>query len=101
MKSLPEQVQAYRRTPEFTERSVPAALLRRHDTKAGVWGRIQVLEGELLYRILEPELEEHLLSPGRDGVVEPEVPHEVAPRGKVRFIVEFLRVDPGAQGSNG
>ena len=101
MKSLPEQMRPYRRTPEFTERSVPAALLRRHDTKAGVWGRIHVLEGELLYRILEPAIEEHLLSPGRDGVVEPEVPHEVAPRGRVRFFVEFLRNDPGERESNG
>ncbi len=92
MKALPTAAVPYRRTPEFNETSVPAALLRRHDTKPGVWGRIEVLEGELIYRILEPAIEEHLLQPGVDGVVEPGVPHEVEPRGAVRFFVEFARV---------
>ena len=91
MKRLPTDVEAYRETPEFTQETVPGALLRRHQTKAGVWGRIRVLEGTLRYRILEPALEEHVLEPGRDGVVEPEVPHEVEPLGAVRFRVEFLR----------
>ena len=91
MKSLPPDVQPYQRTKEFSEQSVPAGLLRRHDTKPGVWGRIRVLEGSLLYRILEPEPEEQLLTPERDGIVEPEIPHEVAPQGRVRFFVEFLK----------
>jgi tellurite resistance-related uncharacterized protein len=50
------------------------------------------LEGRLLYRILEPELEELVLAPGQNGVVEPEVLHEVEPIGEVRFFVEFLRL---------
>lgn len=91
MKSLPANVAAYQRTKEFTASSVPAALTRQHDTKAGVWGRICVLEGTLLYRILEPTVEEHVLSPGLDGIVEPRVPHEVEPTPGVRFYVEFLR----------
>jgi tellurite resistance-related uncharacterized protein len=91
VKSLPSDVAPYRRTPEFTESTVPDALRRRHTTKAGVWARIHVLEGSLRYRILEPAREEHVLSVGRPGIVEPEVPHEVEPEGRVRFYVEFLR----------
>lgn len=91
MKSLPANVTAYQRTKEFSETTIPAGLLRRHNTKAGVWGRICVLEGSLTYRILEPDLEQHVLAPGRDGVVEPQVFHEVEPIGAVRFFVEFLR----------
>jgi hypothetical protein len=49
-----------------------------------------VLSGSLRYRILGPDPEEHILSPERVGVVEPEVPHEVEPLGEVRFYVEFL-----------
>ena len=94
MKALPEQVVAYEQTPEFTESSVPAALLRSHRTKPGVWGVIRVLEGELVYRILEPHVAEHVLAPGIDGIVEPANPHEVEPRGRVRFYVEFCRA-PG------
>jgi hypothetical protein len=50
-----------------------------------------VLEGELLYRILDPAVEETWLRPGVDGVVEPTVRHEVEAPGPVRFYVEFLR----------
>jgi tellurite resistance-related uncharacterized protein len=91
VKTLPEDVAPYRRTPEFTESTLPDALRSRHTTKAGVWARIQVLEGSLRYRILEPTREEHVLSPERPGIVEPEVPHEVELEGRVRFYVEFLR----------
>ena len=52
MKSLPQNVEPYNRTPEYTEATVPARLEHRHNTKAGVWARIQVLEGRMLYRVL-------------------------------------------------
>lgn len=93
MKTLPDNFLPYKRTPEFTDTSVPDGLLRSHTTKAGVWGKIVVLEGLLLYRILEPAVEENWLDPTRFGVVEPTVKHEVEPRGTVRFYVEFYR-DP-------
>ncbi|MGI9290353.1 MAG: DUF1971 domain-containing protein [Gammaproteobacteria bacterium] len=89
MKVLPDNVTAYKRTPEFNEGSVPKGLLRSHETKAGTWGKIVVLEGVLQYRILEPELEELKLSPETYGVVEPTIAHEVEPLGPVRFYVEF------------
>ncbi len=91
MKRLPEDAVVQRRTPEFTEATMPAGLRRRHTTRAGVWARIEVHEGVLRYRILGEPTEEHRLSPGHPGVVEPEVPHEVEPEGACRFHVEFLR----------
>ena len=54
---------------------------------------IVVLEGKLTYRILEPTIEEVLLSPQRAGVIEPTIPHEVVPQPGVRFYVEFYRVE--------
>jgi tellurite resistance-related uncharacterized protein len=92
MKQLPCNLAPYKRTPEFTETTIPDGLLRSHNTKSGVWGKIVVLEGSLLYRILEPEAEEIELNPERHGVVEPEVRHEVKPLGSVRFYVEFYRL---------
>lgn len=91
MKLLPPDVVSYQRTKEFSEITVPKALTARHSTKAGVWGRINVVQGTLHYRILEPMPEEHSLSPDHPGVVEPEILHEVEPIGKVRFFVEFFR----------
>lgn len=91
MKSLPPNARPYRRTPEFTEQTLPAGLRRAHHTKAGAWGRIVVLEGRLMYRILQGPMEEVELDPDNAGVIEPEVEHEVEPLGKVRFYVEFYR----------
>jgi tellurite methyltransferase len=88
---IPESFVAYKRTPEFTEATIPAGLRRNHATKVGVWAKIVVVEGRLRYRIpsLNGDIE---LSPGRAGIVEPEVPHQVEPIGRVRFFVEFYGV---------
>lgn len=91
MKALPTEVASYKRTPEFTQDTVPPGLLKAHQTKEGTWGKIVVLEGRLLYRILEPETKELVLSLTVYGVVEPTVLHEVEPMGDVRFYVEFFR----------
>lgn len=90
MKSLPDNVVAYKKTPEFDESSVPNGLLNNHQTKEGVWGKIVILEGRLLYTINESK-EEIYLDSNNSGVVEPTVYHQVKPLGKVRFYVEFYR----------
>lgn len=71
---------------------MPSALLRAYNTKQGAWGKIIVLEEALTYRILEPEVEEVLLSRSKCGVIEPTIKHEVVPEPGVRFYVEFYRV---------
>lgn len=88
MQGLPDGLTPYRRTPVFGADGIPAGLLREHRTRPGVWALIHVLEGRLLYRILDPPSEREL-SPGTPGVVRPGQPHEVAPLGPVRFFVEF------------
>ena len=91
MKNLPEALQLYKTTPVFTEDTVPKGLLRAHNTKEGSWGKILIEDGKLLYRILEPEVEEIELSPEKYGVAEPVLKHEVELIGKVRFYVEFYK----------
>ncbi|WP_299948763.1 DUF1971 domain-containing protein [uncultured Microbulbifer sp.] len=91
MKELPKSVKSYKRTPEFSSESIPQGLLRAHKTKEGTWGKIILLKGSLRYRILEPEIEEIDLSPGKYGVVEPAILHEVEPLTEVSFYVEFYR----------
>ena len=91
MKTLPEHLQPYKQTPVFTEETVPPGLLRSHTTKAGSWATIIVAKGQIRYRILEPAIEEHLLTPARPGIVEPRVPHELVLLGPVEFYVEFHR----------
>ena len=94
---LPPGLERVRSTPVFTENTTPPGLLRRHRTAPGTWGLIRVLEGRLLYRVLDPP-SERVLDPSRaPGVVAPGVPHEVAPLGPVRFLVEFHRAPPEAR----
>jgi tellurite resistance-related uncharacterized protein len=95
----PPDLTPYRRTAEFTEATVPAGLLRAHNTKAGAWGLIHVLQGRLAYRITDPRrppCETVLTAEGEPGVVEPTILHEVEPLGPVRFYVEFLRTSEAA-----
>ena len=91
MTALPGNVAPYKRTPVFTEATVPDGLRREHATKAGVWGLIHVESGRLRYEIAGGG-EAVELGPGDPpGVIEPEVPHSVTPVGAVQFFVEFHR----------
>ena len=90
MEQLPDGLAPYKRTPEFTETTAPAGLLKDHKLAAGVWGVIHVISGRLRY-VIPSRREDVVLSPGLDGIVVPETPHHVAPEGSVRFYVEFWR----------
>ena len=92
--ALPPGVAPYKRTPTFTEATVPAGLLHDHSTKEGTWGLIHVEEGRLKYLVTDPAKppEETILVPDAPpGVVEPLILHRVEPLGAVRFHVEFFR----------
>lgn len=88
---FPEGLQEYKRTPDFTETTIPAGLLRDHSTKAGVWGLIRVEEGSLLYTVNYPEERSYLLTAEKTGVVAPEMKHNVRATAPVRFHVAFYR----------
>ena len=91
MKELPKNVEAYKKTPLFTNETVPSGLLKTHTTKEGTWGKIQILKGKLLY-VIETDSEEQIeLDADKFGVVEPEVPHHIKPMGAVEFYVEFYK----------
>ncbi len=90
-REMPDGYAAYRRTAEFSETSVPPALLQHHTTKRGVWALIHVGRGRLEYRVDAPFHSREILEPGSPGVVLPEVEHCVSPAGEVAFFVEFWR----------
>lgn len=83
----------YKSTPIFDENTLPAGLRREHRTKAGVWGVIRVLEGNLRYRVLDP-VAETILDPTRPGLVLPDQPHFVEPLGAMRMQVDFYDRPP-------
>nr|WP_145907802.1 DUF1971 domain-containing protein [Sphingobium sp. TKS] len=86
-------VSPYRSTPVFDEDTLPAALRARHDTKAGVWGVIRVIEGELELTFLDPP-STSLLTPGTPGLVRPQQPHFVTPIGAMKMQIDFYDRPP-------
>lgn len=86
--SMPENMQAYKRTKEFTEETMPKALLKDHDTKEGVWALVHVLEGELEYQV-DAWNHNEVVTAGNAGLIAPKVLHWVKPLGQVRFFIEF------------
>lgn len=96
IKRLPDGLTPYKRTPTFTEASIPAGLLNDHQTKEGTWGLICVEEGELRYVVTDPRRPPSDVRLSKDappGIVEPTILHRVEPLGPVRFHVEFCRLE--------
>nr|WP_295374720.1 DUF1971 domain-containing protein [uncultured Sphingosinicella sp.] len=83
----------YKTTPVFDQHTIPLALQREHRTKAGVWGIVRVLEGELRLNFGDAS-EDQLLTPTNPGLVAPEQPHSVEPIGPVRMQIEFYAAAP-------
>lgn len=98
MNGLPSGLEAYKRTPLFTEATVPAGLLKNHSTKESTWGLIHVEAGTLRYCVTDPRRPPFcvdLAAGTQPGVVEPTVVHRVQPLGPVQFWVEFYRRSMG------
>jgi tellurite resistance-related uncharacterized protein len=73
--------------------TLPAALRRRHNTKAGVWGLVRVIEGRLKLTYLEPA-SDTILTPEKPGLLLPEQPHFVEPMGAMKMQVDFYSEPP-------
>ena len=90
---------SYKSTPVFDETTLPAALRREHRTKAGVWGVIRVLEGEVRFVVAGGAAK--ILTPDRPGLVLPDQPHHVEPLGKMRMQVDFYDRAPDVSAAMG
>ena len=82
------EVRPYRSTPVFDQDTLPAALRARHTTKAGVWGVIRVIEGQLQLTWLDPP-SVLLLDALTPGLILPQQPHYVTPVGAMKMQVDF------------
>jgi tellurite resistance-related uncharacterized protein len=89
----PDDILMYKRTADFDQESVPRGLQRDHRTRAGVWGRIVIVQGLLRYHVDEMDVHRDLV-PGTTGVILPQVSHRVEVTGDVRFFVEFHALAP-------
>ncbi len=87
----PEGLVSDRKSREFSEKDVLPGLLKAHATPSGVWAKIHVMKGRLLYRVEIGSGKEFLLAPKRPGVIAPEMLHCVRIVEPVTFFLEFFR----------
>lgn len=83
----------YGSSPVFDETSLPDALRHEHRTKAGTWGLLRVLAGEvrLVFKDGPGPLRVTVDHP---AMIPPEAPHHVEVVGPMRMQVEFYREPP-------
>lgn len=83
----------YAASPVFDEQSLPDALRQDHHTKAGTWGLLRVLSGEVRLIFLDPS-SQHLVTPGDPAIIPPQAAHYVVALGRMTMQVEFYRECP-------
>ena len=88
-RDLPPGLEKYRETREFNEISVPAGLLRDHNTASGIWGLLVVAEGSLDYT--RSGFSASKVTPESPAVIFPKEKHHITCDRPVRFKVEFYR----------
>lgn len=96
---IPADFVAYKKTPEFTQDTLPEGLRNDHFTRRGVWARITVTKGRLRYRVPSLGVDD-VLTPRHPGVVIAEVPHSVEPLGRTQFFLEFFSAPGDERGAH-
>ena len=97
LERLPDDAVFDRVTPDFTQVTVPPALLRAHHVAKGVWGRLVVVEGEVGF-VFEDTDDRHTLTKDDSIVIPPGRKHHVEPGSSCVFHVEFHTVGPSHGG---
>eukprot|EP00516_Mucochytrium_quahogii_P013353 CAMPEP_0203805180 /NCGR_PEP_ID=MMETSP0100_2-20121128/14067_1 /ASSEMBLY_ACC=CAM_ASM_000210 /TAXON_ID=96639 /ORGANISM=" , Strain NY0313808BC1" /LENGTH=153 /DNA_ID=CAMNT_0050713621 /DNA_START=302 /DNA_END=763 /DNA_ORIENTATION=- len=98
LEDLPPNAVAYKRLPVdesalWDKDSFPKGLRKKHNTRAGTWGKLVVERGKLMYQRLEPELAEFELDTTNYGVVQPQVYHQIKPlTDDLLFSLTFFRL---------
>lgn len=85
---LPDGLVVVRRAGPFDERTTPAALRRDHVVAERTWGLLQVLDGQLRFRMQGFDATLHA---GDRLPIPPGIGHVVEPEQGARFTVDFLR----------
>lgn len=83
----------YKVTPVFDQDTLPQAIRSEHRTKAGTWGLLRVLEGQVTLVFIDPPREIEV-TPERPAPIPPQDAHWVRLGGPMRMQVEFYREPP-------
>ena len=90
-RALPAGAALYRRLPDFSGGTTPAALLRAHRLKAGVYGVLRVRAGVVRFFLAGGEEPLAVLRGGEAIVILPEEEHYIRPSEDADFQISFFR----------
>ena len=90
--TLPDGVVCYRTLGPWTEREIPAGLLKQHQLKAGSWGKLSVLSGSIAfcwYDVIDAE--PNRLQKGQQLIIPPTIMHHLQITGDVVLDLHFYK----------
>ncbi len=87
---LPAGLCVVRSSAQWSNESIPPALLRSHRLPHGTWGWLQVREGELRFTMNVQPVFSRDVSAGYCQAIPPGVNHYVEAKGHVLFTLSFL-----------
>lgn len=88
---LPVDATCYKTVGPFDADSLPEGLKREHRLKAGTWGLLTLMEGEVAFVWDDEEGGEDVLRAPATIVVPPEIPHHLRLVGPFRLGIGFHR----------
>lgn len=95
---IPKTYYKYKEMPIWDNDIIAPRLLKIHNTKLGVYGKINLLEWELEYTVYDGEdgneVSTTILSPSNPGIAKPQEWHKIKPLGNIRMFVEFYKEKP-------
>lgn len=94
MDKIPDKFYKYKQMPFWDENTLAKGFLEKHNTKAGVYARICILEWEIQYQTYkeDDEIDEiYILTPSLYGICPPQKFHSLKILWSVRFFVEFYK----------
>ena len=78
----------YKLTPVWDQHTLPTAIRHEHSTKAGTWGVLRVLEGEVTL-VFQDSASSVQVTPSSPALIPPEAVHHVELKGPMKMQVEF------------
>ena len=88
-KPLPDGLVLSGNALEFTDATMPNALLREHALGPGHWGLLNVLEGSVTFVDMGAGSEQLVSAPGTVPI-HPQAPHRLIVSGPVRVRIDFF-----------
>jgi tellurite methyltransferase len=87
---LPADLTVLRTTTTWDEHTVPGALRRSHRLATGTWGCLRVLDGALRFVAETEPPTDVVVDVRRPQAIPPDGTHHIDPRGRARFVIDFL-----------